>query len=147
MRKEPGFTLVELMVVIGIMAILAAVAIPSYINYKNRAIQSEAIEALLRCKMDQEVYWAEANVYAGKIGCLPSFGGSCGAANAGTYVSPHGYKVRIQTANASSFSVMASSQFYSYAAADTISIDESAEQPRVSNTEALKFSVFKWLFD
>lgn len=147
MAREHGFTLVELMVVTAIVGILAAVAIPSYINYKNRAIQSEAIEALLRCKMDQEVYWAEANVYAGKIGCLPSFGGSCGAANAGTYVSPHGYKVRIQTATASSFSVMASSKFYSYAAADTISIDQSAEQPHVGDPEALKFSVFKWLFD
>lgn len=147
MHRENGFTLVELMVVTAIVGILAAVATPSYINYKNRAIQSEAVEALLRCKMDQEVYWAEANVYAGKIGCLPSFGGSCGAANAGTYVTPHGYKVRIQSASASSFSVMASSKFYSYAPADQVTMSESDEQPEVGEPTALKFSVFKWLFD
>ncbi|HFC97597.1 MAG TPA: prepilin-type N-terminal cleavage/methylation domain-containing protein, partial [Thermosulfurimonas dismutans] len=36
-RKEKGFTLVELMIVIAIIAILAAVAISQYSAYKNKA--------------------------------------------------------------------------------------------------------------
>ena len=59
MSKESGFTLVELMIVIAIVAILAAVATPAYINYQNRARQTEGIEALLRAKMDQQAFYAE----------------------------------------------------------------------------------------
>ncbi len=144
---EKGFSLVELMVVVAIMGILAAVAIPAYVNYKNRAIQSEAVEAVLRCKMDQEVYWAEMNTYAPKIGCLASFGASCSASGAGTYVTPHGYRVRIQSASASSFTVIASSKFYSFAPEDQISMNQSSEVPTIGNPAAIKFSVFKWLFE
>ncbi|MDY0042430.1 MAG: prepilin-type N-terminal cleavage/methylation domain-containing protein, partial [Desulforhabdus sp.] len=75
-RHKPGFTMVELMIVVAIAGILASVGIPAYVNYKNRAIQAEAIEALLRGKMDQEVYRAENERYASTIGCLSSFGGS-----------------------------------------------------------------------
>lgn len=139
--------MVELMVVVAIVGILGAVATPAYVNYKNRAIQTEAIEALLRGRMDQEVYWAEENVYAGTIGCLPSFGGSCGAANAGTYVTPHGYRVRVQNAGATSFLIVASSKFYSFAPEDQVTLNQSDEQPTVGDPDALKFSVFKWLFD
>lgn len=43
-RKQSGFTLIELMITIAIVGILAAVAIPSYISYTNKARFTEVIQ-------------------------------------------------------------------------------------------------------
>ena len=52
-RKQQGFTLIELMIVVAIIGILAAVAIPAYSDYSNKATFSEAV--LLTGKMKTEV--------------------------------------------------------------------------------------------
>ena len=45
MKKQTGFTLIELMIVVAIVAILAAVALPAYRSYTQRAKFSEVVAA------------------------------------------------------------------------------------------------------
>ncbi len=68
-----GFTLVELMITVAILSVLAAVAIPIYANYINRAKQADAIIGLKAAQMAQEQFFSENNAYSSTIDILPGF--------------------------------------------------------------------------
>lgn len=53
-NKNPGFTLIELMIVVTVVAILAAIAIPAYSDYVTRARRSDAQAALLEASQGLE---------------------------------------------------------------------------------------------
>ncbi len=55
MKKQSGFTLIELMIVVAIVAILAAIALPAYQSYTLRAKYSEVISAAGPAKTAAEV--------------------------------------------------------------------------------------------
>ena len=57
-RCHFGFTLIEIMIAIALVGTLAAIAIPSYISYKNRALIAEAIVEMDRIEVAITHYWA-----------------------------------------------------------------------------------------
>ena len=63
-RNNNGFTLIELMIVVTIIAILAAIAFPSYNQYVIRGKRSEGRSALLDAAAREERYYSDNNVYA-----------------------------------------------------------------------------------
>lgn len=63
MRKERGFTLIELMVVIVIIAILAAVALPNFMGATERARESAVRSAVKTIQTALEMYATDNNGY------------------------------------------------------------------------------------
>jgi prepilin-type N-terminal cleavage/methylation domain-containing protein len=62
-RAKKGFTLVELMIVVAIMGVLAAIAVPLYTGYIEDARQSEATANLQVIRTLEEQNLADAGVY------------------------------------------------------------------------------------
>jgi prepilin-type N-terminal cleavage/methylation domain-containing protein len=93
--KHGGFSLIELMVVIAIMAFLAMIAVPNFSRFLAKAKRAEAYMNLSAIYAAEKVYWAEHGTYSdaltgdGSIGWQPAgnsyysygFGGAEGRNN------------------------------------------------------------------
>jgi type IV pilus assembly protein PilA len=62
-RDERGFTLIELMIVIAIIGILAAIAIPQFSSYRKRAYNSAAQSDLKNAATAEEAYFVDNSTY------------------------------------------------------------------------------------
>jgi len=63
MRQHRGFTLIEVMIVVGIIGILAAIAVPAYGDYVKRAKITEATSALSDMRLKMEQYFQDNRTY------------------------------------------------------------------------------------
>ena len=64
-KDEKGFTLIELMIVIAIIGILAAIAIPQFSAYRQRSYNSAAKSDLRNAATAQEAYQVDEQTYKG----------------------------------------------------------------------------------
>ena len=64
-RKQEGFTLIELMIVVAIIGILAAIAIPNFLTYQLKSRQAEAKTNLQAIKTSEVAFQAERGCYIG----------------------------------------------------------------------------------
>lgn len=88
-KVQQGFTLIELMIVVAIIGILAAVAIPSYQNYTKKAKFSEVVQSTSALKLAVEICAQDQGGFTTAV-CTP--GGTSGIpADAGVgYAGPGG---------------------------------------------------------
>lgn len=65
LKSHKGFTLIELMVVIAILAIISAIAIPAYTGYVKTAKLTEAYNNIASLRLAEEEFFIENNAYFG----------------------------------------------------------------------------------
>jgi len=69
-KGENGFTLIELIIVVGIIGVLAAIAIPQFSAYRTRSFNSNAMADLRNAASAQEAYHVDFQVYANSSSVL-----------------------------------------------------------------------------
>src|SRR5690606_35902361 len=83
MKRQKGFSLIELMIAVAIVAIIAAIAVPSYNSQIQKTRRADAKTALTTAASMQERFYMRNNSYSANMDDL---GGS-----GGTLQSPEGY--------------------------------------------------------
>ena len=68
LKSQKGFTLIELMIVVAIIGILAAIAIPNFLTYQLKSRQAEAKTNLQAIKTSEVAFQAERGCYIGTTG-------------------------------------------------------------------------------
>ena len=62
-KKTPGFTLIEIMVVVIIIGILAGLAIPNYVNTREKALDKEAVAGVKLIRAADRQYYVQNETY------------------------------------------------------------------------------------
>lgn len=68
-RKAPGFTLIELMITVAVVAILASIAFPAYTDYVVRSRIVEATSGLANKRVQLEQFFQDNRSYDGSSAC------------------------------------------------------------------------------
>ena len=69
-NRARGFTLIELKIVVAIIAVIAAVAYPSFVNFMMKGRRADGRELLMRVAAAQEKFYTNNNVYSASLANL-----------------------------------------------------------------------------
>jgi len=86
-NKEKGFTLIELMIVVAIIGILAAIAIPQFSNYRTKAFNAAAVSDLHTARLAEEAVFADYQAYGSTV----TKTNTAGKAGAGKTLTANGF--------------------------------------------------------
>ncbi|MAY97047.1 prepilin-type N-terminal cleavage/methylation domain-containing protein [uncultured Nocardioides sp.] len=75
-KQDKGFTLIELLVVVVIIGILAAIAIPVFLNQRQKAVDASIKSDLKSAATNNESYFVDNQAYAASTADLPDFNSS-----------------------------------------------------------------------
>jgi len=131
-KSNKGFTLIELMIVVVIIGILAALAIPRFMRSTTKAKQSEAKQLLKQVYTMQRAYRQEFDSY-----CLNGATASAAAPNAfaqiGVEIMSTARYTYVMTAAANTFSCVATANLDDDATNDVWQIDQTGNLVCTSN--------------
>lgn len=100
MKKNDGFTLIELMITVAVVGILAAVAYPSYLDQVRKARRAEAQAVLMNIAARQQQMLLDTRSYAATVGAL-------NITVPGTVQQTYGVAISVGTAAVPSFTATA----------------------------------------
>ena len=104
-QARSGFTLIELMIVVGVIGILASIAYPSYLDYVRKARRTEVQSTMLDMQLQQEKYRVNHATYAS-------------LADLGTFTSDY-YTFTVPANTASAYTISAVAKTGTSQASDT----------------------------
>jgi type IV pilus assembly protein PilE len=125
MNRNTGFTLIELMIVVGIITILAAIAVPSYNSSVRKSRRTEAKTAITDFAAREERLYATQNVYSTDPVAL-GYGGSW-PVSTGSY-----YQIELPISSAPTATTPATF---------TVTVDPSPGSPQVSDSACATFTL------
>lgn len=108
-RSVRGFTLIEMLITVSIIAIIAAVAIPSYQEQIRKTRRAEGRQELMRLATAQERYYTNCNRYAMVLDGDQTMCAGLGRGLA-TLTSEHGYYVVTLGGDGSNYTLTATPQ-------------------------------------
>jgi type IV pilus assembly protein PilA len=94
-RRNEGFTLVEILIIIVIIGLLAAIAIPQVIAYRSRAIDAQLKSDLRNAAVVVESYFTKKSVYPASLVEIQGYGfhPTDGVTLTLTIVTPNSYSI------------------------------------------------------
>lgn len=134
-NKQRGFTLVEVIIVVGIVSLLAAIAVPAYLSFIQRAKETAVLAYLNKVKKAQESHRLKnaADQYSASFDELETTGFIEGAVGVASRVA-HEYQLDLSAGVSSGEPVW-------HVLADPLSLNPKARHFYIDQTSTIRFAV------